>query len=594
MQGMWKRRGNLWAPFYQAASSIAPVSDVFAAYITYSELYGAPISLDDVVARVKCVPKRQWLAFTGLTSMVIDGVGTKPTGGRDGQKQLASVLLKGEVRNSILQRMEHNGWVWAAPRPLVGLAKLSLTYAPEESASNVADPFEFMVLTLLALNDHLDTDLDLSDADGRWSTITRFAVRNLPYMTTQWAETMVRIWNIFELIPRQEPDVVRPEYPDLGALFFQETGVPLNAFMAIVFGILSSYTQIDWASREATARWLIDPEWFNGTAIPRQSVEKLLERITLRDQDVRKLTSEDYRDPDYFYRYSGLTERPFMMFQPSPNLRVGPAYFPFFRWRVTEAIYWECFTRAQSTGQLEAFFQAIGAYFQRYVERLFQRAVPSGHGLEQRLWCEPKFNPGDPAVDIIVRYPEAYVFVEVTGSQFQYVESQLNGTEESITTDLQKILYDEVEQLDKAIHYFLNGHLKLNGARWNGERIYPLLISYGSLPTFEPIWSTIEQDIASRGLLIDDHIAPLTAIDPAEVPLLTNLAKRGIRMDRILAEKTAAYRGTSFRNFVIAQHPDYVNPSEVWRPEFEDLKQHVQAVLFPNLGDPGENLREEQ
>jgi len=390
------------------------------------------------------------------------------------------------------------------------------------------------------------------------------------------------MWSLFTLIPSKETDVVRPEYPDLGQLFFDETGLPLDTFMAIVFGILSSYTQIDWSSSETTARWLIDPEWFRGTAISRRSLDHFLDRMTLKDGDIRKLKSDDYRDPDYFYRYSRFSERPFMTFQLSPNLLVGPVYFPFFRWRMTEAIYWECFTRAKSTGQLEAFFQAMGAYFQRYVERLFRRAIPSGQGLEQRLWCEPKFGPSDPAVDIIVRYPDAYVFVEVTGSQFQYEESQLNGEEDSIATDLQKILFDEVEQLDKAIQFFVDGHLELHGAKWNGERIYPLLISYGSLPTFEPIWSTIEHDIAARGWLIDDNIAPLTAINPAEVPLLTNMAMHGIGMDRIMAEKTSAFRGTSFRNFVIARYPDYANPAEAWQPEWEDLKQRIKTVLFPS------------
>lgn len=578
-------KGRIWLPRSDAhGPGAVGLLDTFKAYATYSEVgLGPKMSLDDIVARIRRVPRGQWLTFVGLMGIALDGVGIDPTFKPNTQSAMVRTIMEGELQTKVLQALTEHGWVFAAPRPLLAIAKLTAAHAPEIAVDDVpANPAEFMAITYLALNDHLDDDLDTGLKTDPWPTILRFMVRNLPYANSSALETLVRIWTLFYLIPTEDVDLRRPEYPDFEQLFQQASGLTMTQFLGIAYGILILYVDLDLSSEESMRQWVFDPARFDTTAVARSDVERFLDRISLRNVDLQRLSRLDYGDADYFYNFSVLSERPLSRISTPEGPRYHPIYYPHFRWRVTEAVYWECFTGAESLGKVTDYFQAFGAYFQRYVERLFDRGIPHVTGLGQRMWKEPKYHEEDPAVDIIVRYPSSYVFVEVTGSQFQFRESQITGQEDAIAADLQKILYDEVEQLDKAIKFFFDRKLALDESFWNGEDVvYPLLVTYGSLPTFAPVWPVIEQSIADRSLLVHEKIRPLTAIDVAEVPMLIKLTLNGISIEEALKLKVEEYRDMSFRNFVIKRYPKLSNPSDVLEMEWKNFNTTIIETLFP-------------
>lgn len=574
LNGRWGIENGVIIPSQKPPSNIWSDTVPIASYVTFQEVTGFSVSLDDVIRHVQQKPREHWLLFVAWLSVRL----ARNPAVISYQSGLVSSLLSSDLRHPVLNLMRQQNRVFFSQKTLLGITKLALAFAKSDPHSKLSFDVHHMTTTYLELSDHIDVGMSIQNSTNPLEEITKFFVQNISHGTgADFVEMFTRVWTILHSVPSDE-DFIKKGYVHPTQLFNESAKVLFEETISVGFGLVARYLQQRKDALPSDMPFAVR-DYFEPTKLPHSTVDKVIERMVLIEKDIVKMKREDVLEPHYFYDFSALSQKPLVDFG---NGYIVPINYSLLQWRVSEGLFWDAF-QAVSDKDKDQFYQEFGQYFQRWVEGLFLKAFPDMRPLGRRLWIEPKQNDQAPAVDLIVSYPGAYIFVEVTGSRFEYIQSEIHGSPKVIEKDLEKMLYGEVEQLHKAIDYFRNGGLNLDGQKWAGEAIYPVLITYGTVPNIEPVWTYLNDHISDRGWLQQPHTRPLVCVDASEAHLLPSFPLKGVSLVEVLDKKSSVNnKGLPWRNFVLREFPSFAGPPEILRQEWDALSEQIQITLFPS------------
>lgn len=349
--------------------------------------------------------------------------------------------------------------------------------------------------------------------------------------------------------------------------------------------MVALHSAVDFASPESmeTGISLNQSTVFTKTPASFEEVRNYFGLMVLDDNSIQRIQREDVTHPDYFYDFTAIRQRP--LYRLNGDMLI-PIYFPFFRWRVTEGIYWDIWWTAKNYKRYGLpvdemqFANAFGPLFERYIQDRLVRALPNGSGLTQRLWREPKIRPDAPAADLVIAYPDAFLFVEVKAARLKYLESMVTGGDDAIEDDFRQMVYEPAKQLANAIQYFQNGHLAPLGLVWRGEQIYPLVVTYGPL-LFSTLRDLLHQDEGYCQLGQLPSVMPLEILDPDEATRLASLAVNGLALNAVLRRRQEPiYADLPFRTYLMTAYGVAANPNAVLDTEWAAFASSVQRELF--------------
>ena len=237
---------------------------------------------------------------------------------------------------------------------------------------------------------------------------------------------------------------------------------------------------------------------------------------------------------------------------------------------MTEGVYWDIADahRQRASGSrakkraVEGFMKEFGLSLERHLERLFERALPRRTGLAPRfytdVWTSGPHPDNDPQIDLLFPYPDAFVVVEVKSARFHYQNSVVAGDLSHIEgSDLDKMFFGPVEQLDGAVSKLIGGAYDDDRIRYVGLAVYPVLVTYGALPTMWPAWPWLLDGVRERGHLAQPNVRPLAALQVPEAEVLAALVQRGHPVrDVIRSYVEGARSDVSFRNYAHEAYGD--------------------------------------
>jgi hypothetical protein len=578
----WKTKGQLLVPYkgllvpytYSERRENPNLKEV----LTHSDVRGEFIPLNRVIEMVKGLPLIAWIKFISVTSIYLDREGFFNL---DAQKDLARSIITSDKQKDLLQRMDQYNRYFFNPRTLVSLLKLAFAYAPNVSSAAPSDQSERLVEAYLGLTDHMDVDFERQFAVDQDSAVVRWAVQNIDFFSNlDLVESLCRTHDVLcKLPPERKWPLSSPLIPQ--DVLLQEEGLDLQSYMAATLALIVSYYDIDFSSAQSIdEHWVLNENaFFKNAKIKEQCVKKSFSRFVLTENHVNAIKNKILDDPNYFFEFNLFRERPLY---PVSEGTYAPIYFPFFRWRVTEGIYWDIW--ACSGGRREIYTQAHGYWFEEYIQRLFEKVYPGLSGLQQRLFRGTKVKDTDPAYDIAIIDPNAYILIETKASRFQYSESIVQGNMGAILKDLEKLLFEPAEQLNKFISSFERGDVEVNGNKWKGEVIFPVLILYDAFPTFDPLWGYFMSKVASKGWLQQSKIMPLIVLSAEEAAMLASLVMNGKSISDILAGKNLdKYRGVPFKNFALERYGSISLAKNILGPYWDELTGKSRAILFGGL-----------
>ena len=102
--------------------------------------------------------------------------------------------------------------------------------------------------------------------------------------------------------------------------------------------------------------------------------------------------------------------------------------------------------------------------------------------------------------------------------------------------------------------------------------MFPVLVTYGSLPTMWPVWPRLLEAIEERGLLRGPNVRRLSALDIGEVEVLAALVARGhTARDVIQGYVEGEHQEVSFRNYAYAEYGEDTNVRRFLKEELDEM-----------------------
>lgn len=591
----WMDKGGLSVP--SAATTNRPLAMSYLwAQIEWSELDEAAGQLDEVLETLKQFPKKFWVYPVSaiLTAMdkhrvaewqpgMIEAYGSTQTG------QKVTEFLDAATTE------ERQRALFTA-KPLLGLAKLAIAYSPDDGEwDDDIDEDELFLNTYLKLCDVVEA----ATQEGKEAAnTTEDLVRNLLRFIVQegeygeagaYGEQIVRLDRLLRGIPAEAGAATLPT-----EAFEAGMGISLERFMLLAAAVLAQNVSMDTTNLDSIAEhMLFDPDDLARlTHATSEEIERVFDKLSLTAEDARSFQNEDASQAIYYTDYRAFRLRPLWKVEAFGGVRYVPISAPFMKWRITDGLYWDVADALRDAAgggtegkkAVDRFMDDFGGYLETYIDELFEKALPTSSILGPRFYTQVRTTDHDPELDLVIPYEDAFVIGEVKAARFHYLKSVVEGDLNHIEDhDLEeKMLYGPARQLDEAIQYFQSGEVDLDGRRYDGEAVYPILITYGVIPTMWPVWPKLLQEIEDRGLLQGPNVRRLAALQVSEVEVLAALVAKGFAARDVIREYIEGeHAEVSFRNYANAVYGDDASVYPFFSQELEDLKGRFANLFHP-------------
>lgn len=593
----WERLGLIYIPAEIDSKKDLDMNRMIRLRICYSDLTGKYVSISEIISTISTVPKKFLLGFVRNVSVALD---RDHFSNCSSQLGIAKLFTVGELGDRVIEEVEKANKIFICPRTLAAIAKLALAYSSDIPDIDELTFKSTMMNLCLSLADYMDGKfpdvMQESDINKREILFHQGILQWLVQMSdltspNEFVESISRIWAVLHVIPQSDP--YKQLKPEPNILFETQNGISLAEAMALSESVAFRYQLIDFSSPSSIwSNLVIEENCFSGTKLDAARSLKYFNTMILSAEITPQLKMnnpaiiktpadmENSKDKTYFLDFSILKKYPLLEIAENS---LFPLYYPFFRWRITEGLYWEIFSCANKIHKNKTFQSNFGQYFESYVQSFFKTAFPTTNFLPQRIWMgkELKKNESDPAADIVIQYPNSYVFIEIKSARFKYLQSILSGDPDAIKDDLRIALFEPSEQLSSAIDFFCDKKLELDGQKWNGEKFYPVIITYGIFPSINPVWKTLKSEVHEKGWLNKPHIHDLLVINSFESTLLANLAFHGVSLVDVIKQKTSPeHDGVTFQTFCYEKYTTLARPREVIKHYWDSFSDYIRTLLF--------------
>ena len=581
---MWADTNGLSLPA-KAPEPTHLVMTYLWAQIGWSELGDGEGTVAEVLDQIHRLPKPFWVYPVAAIMTAIANHGV--TEGQAEMVEAYSVTPTGRRVKAFLDAAaaDEKNRALFSPKPLMGLAKLALAHSPDEGDALVDDPNEVFLQTYLKLCDVVeaaatDAKETAQTDDDAVRNILRFWVQEGEYGAAGgYGEPIVRLYHLLSRIPEAQQASPTP-----AEVLEASTGISLERFLTLASAVLAFTAAMDTGDPESIGRHVqFDPEdLVRLTDASREEIQFVFDKLALTEEDVANFQSGDPSEALYYSDYSAFRLRPLWRVETPLGVRYVPVSVPFLTWRVSDGLYWDVADAMRSeagggsAGQkaVGQFMTDFGEYLEVYVESLFSKALPPSLILAPRFYTGVRTSPNDPELDLVLPYGDAFVVVEQKAARFHYLKSVIPGDLDHIEGhDLEKkMLFGPVAQLDEAIRHLQSGAVDFDGRRYEGEAVFPVLVTYGSLPTMWPVWPRLLEAIEERGLLRGPNVRRLSALDIGEVEVLAALVARGhTARDVIQGYVEGEHQEVSFRNYAYAEYGEDTNVRRFLKEELDEM-----------------------
>ena len=395
---------------------------------------------------------------------------------------------------------------------------------------------------------------------------------------------LARHYDLFLRLPQDPELAASPDHMDVCDEFLKATGVGLQVFMAVGFSVLSHYLA---AESFAPFDFMIKKSrYFRESAVSRAERDACFDLLSTNREQHRRVHRSKYpRGLGYLFDFIHLQRRPLIRIRPGWYTPTSPLDLV---QRVSSGIYWDI--HDYSKGKRRKRFQRFyGQLLELYVQRAFQRTLPSSKGLVQRLFRDVTYHVGGQerrSSDVIVLGEKGAIFLDVTVGRLRMAETIVTGSLASFRDDLQKKLVAKAAQIDRVIRDFKAEHLILES--WNPTavtRYYPVVVVDSPLPLMLQTYEELLDMVKSNGALQGNDIEQLMVLSVEDIERMEGIVGAGRGWLDLIRGKAnnSSMRLMPMKSYLdtlpvsLRQHNTYL--SDLFGTEAEKIPK----MLFPAL-----------
>jgi hypothetical protein len=504
----------------------------------------------------------------------------------DDKHRIEQLLLNPDKRT---KRILFHDW------QLLLFMKAALLFGADDPNLNLQEraPLARLGQCLLIIND-LIADRSKDSRYGIGTNLIESLVRNASFFTREEPKYILpRYYELLSLLPN-DPALMKSEnYVDIEAAFNDATGLDLNLFLALGFGIFANY--VNPPDFHLDKFVLNGSKFFNRTRVPSEKANRLLKRVSLSRDQFRQKHIEKYGSDnlgDYF---------DFTLFRQKPLIELDdniyvPTNVRFLVERITSSVYWDICDNLKPPDKFMSFF---GEVLQKYVEQLFKRIFPESAATTSRAFYDCHYNTSkgeQRASDVIVFYPNEAVLVEVIVGRLRMEQTITTGDINKFQEDITSKVVDAARQLDRVIRDFKSETLRLPD--WHPadmKQYYPVIVTESPLPLFAPTYEEVRRLVKNEKYLITSDIADLEIINVGDMERIEPLLGSGETLTSLLKDKLRdnLYRVLPMWNFLFMtkKHRLLQRPNVYLDKRLQDFAAKMRLLLFEMRDDtrePGE------
>lgn len=376
-------------------------------------------------------------------------------------------------------------------------------------------------------------------------------------------------------------------YIDLDAAFNRFYGVSYDEWIAAALAFLSYYgsfrTMHDIRNRPLAPKY----EALTGGLLESAVLDKFAKEAIIGEVALRT-AFEQIPDTLSGAGLAPLLQQPLVKLQ---NAGIACPYIPYLRNKMGTGVYFalmDGFRREGGGAAVERFTRYFGQFFEFYVFQIFRRSYKAGGGA---VYPEQTYLPGIKSTDVVIFDGSSAIFIEVVAKRFNFVKSVLGLEDAAIQRDIENMIIEKAEQLNRNIADFRSGSLRYDGVTpENIAKVFPVVCTITPVPQFIGVNGAVAKRIAETGLLSTSEPLQLMCAEDCEI-LEPFFAGSG-SLSEIFSQKIShdLSRRISLKNFLLYSRPDAVS-SAAQSVAGQDQLARSKAVAAKWYGDAaGENV----
>lgn len=475
------------------------------------------------------------------------------------------------------------------------IAKIALLESdPQSKESTKIINQSTLAKCLLGINDYIsNTDFKsgVPQSGKEYRPLLESLIRVGSFQLSENPKNVLsRYYDLLIKLPSMSETVTRGKHPLVTDLFESLFHFPLELFFILGFSVFAQYATA-WTGNQPPSndKVIINKNnYFKNTKIPEDKYNRFLDSITI-DKDTfiseyRKVYPDDI---GLLNDFNILRNKPLISISDHQAVAIN------FQWlyeKLGEGVFW-IISDLLGRGKNEVFRSFFGELYQTYFTNIFRRIYPEGI-LQKRAFYDIEYGKGKRSSDAIIYYPGTLVFIEAKWPTLRMNQTMIPGDLDAFNLDCDKIIVHAAEQLDRNIHDFKEGRLKIEGINPTDiHTFYPIIVTAHPFPLGLLITEHILERVKIAGFLSSPGtIHTLEIITIEELEYLEPLIIAGKTLPEIINRKQSL---PHYKDLPMKWHifKNEITDSKIPRNPyidsiFTELTDNIRDKLFSDSANP--------
>jgi hypothetical protein len=462
-------------------------------------------------------------------------------------------------------------------RQVLNLIRLVILFAPldEGRRCDKIEDFTLLARILLQVTDVL-VERDYNDEGERDNRTWLFAdfTRTELFMHDEQRVpvAMARNYDLFALIPRLL-NRRGPTY-DLPGTFARITGLAIEDYIGLGFGLLTQYDTIDAALIGHAAIGIDRRSYLSNVRTAVDVRDRLWPLVSKPLAEYRAALQDEWERTRGHARWAAM--RTFSQF-PMIELPAGPFVAVsrrLLRDRVTHGIYW-ILANSLVGRERDDFTNFFGQVFETYICRSFVRAA----GRDFRRGVEyDGIDEGKRPEGVLVT-SRSVALIEAKARRLLLNVREI-GRDAELRAAVEAGLDEAADQLATAVDAGRRGALA--GIKTGEDtRYYPMIVTYEPLPSHPLALRLYEEILHSGGRLRGKMVKPVTLLNTRDIESIEAIVQDGAAWPDFLTRKhTERHVDDSFHNYVYRAYDGKIPRNEYLEFRWHRIGDMIGTRLF--------------
>ncbi|MBA4074664.1 MAG: hypothetical protein C0508_06440 [Cyanobacteria bacterium PR.023] len=622
-----RTKSGLWVPPNSSAMAkdVSPknLTGMIAAFLTWSELTGAPRPLKELRARINRFEIIELLGLACELGVYLHNDGILNT---DLQVGMAQTFLDKDIyaRYCNLQdahQEELRGGPFSYLRPLftptllihyVKRVLIEHTGLGTEKFDSKNKPIETNLVAqgILGYTNYLARESKrVKREPQRTQEIAKEFFRNAAFSSQESVSNLLRRYYLLFFDYARRPELKAKYKIDIDQVFAESSeasDVPLKEFFAIGFGVRIKFMQFKYINNLLNANQKKPPvavnwrEHFKDVKIGKDTllkIKKLYSQTIEEAQTSLKATAAD--DAKAFdYQMLPLIKRPLLELSDDWHVIT---HLPFLDERFTHGIYWIIADALSADKTRFASFKNLwGFAFQQYLWELFTKHVAPESKLSPYLtFYDKEYGQSNSkqASDIICFLADErkeLLLFELTTSQIRAEATTKVDNWQTVLDDTKRITTNKAKQLNRNIQDIRSGELVLAGVNPSEIKTYrPVIVTLKPYPSLRFLWAGIDgfftgitSELQGMPELAKADVVPLKVVCAEEFEKLIDIARAGHSFFDTLKEWAdhPQMQEYSLDHFLRIEKESFLSKAPVDDITLDKIKSDLSHLLFKEAG----------